>query len=413
MHARTGVSIFVVIACGKSLVSAFVPSAYLGSIDTLPSSLTFINTNAKIHRKTLPKLSQINASTSNARITTSLNLQLEDIIYNAQSTASNMATSSLSTFTSSDPTAGIGAFTASITSLAILYFAGLLTSFSPCSLSLLPLTMSYISSAAGDREDRNVVLPTLAFASGLAAVFCGLGLSASLLGGVFGGNSGAEDNLLGAFVLAALSSGVSIAMGLQLLELVNLPLPSLELNLGFNGNAISSGGGGGTNNGDGECVACSQIAYDQDGNILPSPTSSSATNTGKGRADDSKSDTNSLFRTFLLGGSSALVASPCATPVLTSILAFVAVTKDPTLGAILLLTYTVGYSTPLLVVAASGGQALVNLQNGDDDGGGVMAKIGQLVNPLTASVLIWYGTNGFLEALFGDPSLAGLAPVFE
>lgn len=273
------------------------------------------------------------------------------------------------------------------------------------------------------------MFPTLAFACGLAAVFCGLGLSVSFLGGVFGGSSsgsGAGENVLGAFLLAGLSSGVSIAMGLQLLEIVNIPLPSLELNLNDNGGgsvATAAATANGNENGNGECVACSQIAFDQEGNILQSSneaTASSSSSTSSSTTTDTNtdatSDINSLFRTFLLGGSSALVASPCATPVLTSILAFVAATKDPTLGAILLLTYTVGYSTPLLVVAASGGQALVNLQSsGGEDGeeGGIVGKIGQLVNPLTASVLIWYGVNGFLDALFGDPSLAGLAPIFD
>ena len=53
---------------------------------------------------------------------------------------------------------------------------------------------------------------------------------------------------------------------------------------------------------------------------------------GKGnilKSRDRRDSRGSLFRTFLLGGSSALVASPCATPVLTSILAYVAGNSDP------------------------------------------------------------------------------------
>ena len=121
-----------------------------------------------------------------------------------------------------------------------------------------------------------------------------------------------------------------------------------------------------------------------------------------------KEQNGSLLKTFLLGGSSALVASPCATPVLTSILAFVAKSQDPALGFFLLLGYTLGYSTPLLLVAATGGQALANMKSNDGYG-----KIGPWVTPLTAGILIWYGTNGLLTTLFGDPSLAGLAPILE
>ena len=114
----------------------------------------------------------------------------------------------------------------------------------------------------------------------------------------------------------------------------------------------------------------------------------------------------SLFRTFLLGGSSALVASPCATPVLTSILAFVAKAQSPFLGGILLLGYTLGYSTPLLIVASTGGQALVDIKRSRE--GGVYGRIAPWVTPLTGGILLWYGTNGLLTSIFGDPSLAGM-----
>ncbi|KAL3790787.1 hypothetical protein ACHAW5_004214 [Stephanodiscus triporus] len=75
----------------------------------------------------------------------------------------------------------------SSSSLGILYAAGRWTSFSPCSLGLLPITVSYISTATNDSDDGNTIAPTLAFAAGLAMVFTALGVSTSALGGVFGG----------------------------------------------------------------------------------------------------------------------------------------------------------------------------------------------------------------------------------
>jgi cytochrome c-type biogenesis protein len=332
-------------------------------------------------------------------------LGIDELVYQAQSTASQLASASISSSALSST---------SISSLTVLYFAGLLTSFSPCSLGLLPLTISYISNAAGEREDKAVFLPTLFFAFGLASVFCGLGLSVAMIGGVFGSSSSVAggSGVLGTIILAFLSSGVSIAMGLQLLELVNLPLPSLEIG------SFSSNAGNGP---DADCSdgVCRQITYSDDGRIVPSQDDSSVTAGTAGTAammnGSNGGAASSLFRTFLLGGSSALVASPCATPVLTSILGFVAASRDPALGAILLFTYTVGYSTPLLIVGASGGQALANAQvaassDGDES---LFAKIGSVVNPLTATILIWYGTNGFLEALFGDPSMFALNPVLD
>ena len=295
---------------------------------------------------------------------------VEDLIFSAQSTASNLASSTMSS--------------SSITplSLIIMYFAGILTSISPCSLGLLPLTMSYISTAAGEREDKAAFFPTLAFASGLACVFVGLGLSVSLIGGVFGQST--SDNIIASILLVALSSGVSITMGLQMLELVDLPLPSLELPMSSDGS--SSGGDD----------MSSELVFDDDGNIVASPPQS-----------NSDGQQSALFRTFLLGGSSALVASPCATPVLTSILAYVAASQNPVFGAALLFTYTAGYSTPLLIIGATGGEALAKAQAVGNDGS-MIGKIGRAVTPFTAAILIWYGTTGLLEGLFGDPSLSGL-----
>jgi cytochrome c-type biogenesis protein len=123
-----------------------------------------------------------------------------------------------------------------------------------------------------------------------------------------------------------------------------------------------------------------------------------------------------LLRTFLLGGTSALVASPCATPVLASLLAYLALASTSTSGnevvkgAVWMLAYTLGYSTPLLVVGATGGQALVNLQSMKSRDG---MNLFSWITPLTGGVLIMFGFNGFLVALLGDPSLAGLAPIIE
>lgn len=297
--------------------------------------------------------------------TTSLSaLTLEEVVYNAQSIAGSLADLSLK----QDPSN-------LLSSLPIMYGAGLLTSFSPCVWGLLPLTMSYISTAAGEREDQQAFFPTLAFAGGLAAVFCGLGVAAAEIGGVFGGSAGTSG-----LAMAILSNSICLLMGFQLLELIKLPLPSLEA-LAFNKERGKSE---------------EPILIDGTGRII------------NDKAKDEEA--GSLLRTFLLGGSSALVASPCATPVLTSILAFVASSKSPLLGAALLFGYTMGYSTPLLIVASTGGQALAKLKQSDS---GFYGKIAPWVTPFTAGILLWYGTDGLLTAVFGDPSLAGLATVIE
>ena len=237
--------------------------------------------------------------------------------------------------------------------------------------------MSYISTAAAERKDKDTTLPTLAFAAGLAAVFCSLGLAAATVGGALYGNSG-NTNIL----LPIISNAICCVMGFQLLELIQLP--GL---LGISPQQSSLSASTKSSND-------KPILLDATGQIIED--------------DKTKEERGSLFRTFLLGGSSALVASPCATPVLTSILAFVANSSDPILGAVLLLCYTLGYSTPLLITAATGGQALVKLREMGSDQGSIYGTIAPWVTPLTAGILVWVGTDGLLNTILGDPSLGGL-----
>ena len=56
----------------------------------------------------------------------------------------------------------------------------------------------------------------------------------------------------------------------------------------------------------------------------------------------------SKLQAYLAGLTFALVASPCSTPVLATLLAYVSSTRDPLAGGSLLLTYTTGYHTPPL-----------------------------------------------------------------
>jgi cytochrome c-type biogenesis protein len=55
------------------------------------------------------------------------------------------------------------------------------------------------------------------------------------------------------------------------------------------------------------------------------------------------------IRTYLIGLTFGLVASPCSTPVLATLLVWLANTQDPVLGAMLLLAYAAGYVFPLVI----------------------------------------------------------------
>jgi cytochrome c-type biogenesis protein len=104
------------------------------------------------------------------------------------------------------------------------------------------------------------------FIVGLAATLTAFGLSAALLGTLFGSSGGFSD------VTGLISSGVLIVMGLYLLGIVTFEFPSYEADVNTIGGV----------------------------QIPPS------------------------LQAFLLGATSALIASPCSSPVLTSLLAIVA-----------------------------------------------------------------------------------------
>lgn len=169
-------------------------------------------------------------------------------------------------------------------SAGVVFTAGVLTSLSPCMLSMLPITVGYI----GGYEVRSrwqAVTQSAWFVMGVATTLAGLGVVAAVVGRVYG--------QIGLGLPIAVSL-VAIVMGLNLLEALPLKLPA------FTGLDL--------------------IAQMPQG-----------------------------VRAFLVGLTFGLVASPCSTPVLATLLAWVSSTQDPVVGGGLLLAYTIGYAAPLVL----------------------------------------------------------------
>jgi len=79
--------------------------------------------------------------------------------------------------------------------------------------------------------------------------------------------------------------------------------------------------------------------------VLPMPSfASSKTN-----------NSSNIFGAFLFGMTSGIVASPCTAPVLAGLLVFVAAKKAVVSGGLLMLTFSLGLNTILLILGFSAG----------------------------------------------------------
>ncbi|MEO8891394.1 MAG: cytochrome c biogenesis protein CcdA [Coleofasciculaceae cyanobacterium] len=170
-------------------------------------------------------------------------------------------------------------------SIGIIFAAGLLTSLTPCMLSMLPITIGYIGGYESKGRLQAAAQSTW-FALGLATTLAVLGILAATLGRVYGQIG------LGLPIIVSI---IAILMGLNLLEALPLQLPSF------------------------------------------------------GGMDWISKDLPEGIRSYLIGLTFGLVASPCSTPVLATLLAWVAKTQDLVLGGVLLLSYTAGYVAPLIL----------------------------------------------------------------
>ena len=181
-------------------------------------------------------------------------------------------------------------------SLLGILAAGTLTFFTPCVLPLIPMYISALvgTSVLGIKEVNRgqMILKSAAFCTGFIAVFTVLGFAASAVGSFFRQHR---------VIVLLLGAVVIMAFGLKFLNLLKLPLVDRVL-----------------------------------------------------RADGSRAAGRAgVFGAFFMGVIFAAGWSPCAGPVLGSVLTYTASkTTDVLTGGLYLATYGLGLALPLLITAA-------------------------------------------------------------
>jgi|WetSurMetagenome_2_1015567.scaffolds.fasta_scaffold30619_3 cytochrome c-type biogenesis protein len=175
------------------------------------------------------------------------------------------------------------------------FAGGILASLAPCVYPLIPIVSAYVGSkSTGESTRAKSFVLSLGYVVGMAVVYSLLGMVAALTGSFFGQISTNPWALL--FV-----ANVFILVALNTLEVIQIPL-------GSSGRPWEPAVGG-------------------------------------------------VIGAFLLGAASGLVASPCTSPVLFGLLAYVASTQSVIYGGILVFAFSIGRGVLLIAIGTFSGMA--------------------------------------------------------
>ncbi|MFK8138867.1 MAG: protein-disulfide reductase DsbD family protein [Bdellovibrionales bacterium] len=171
-----------------------------------------------------------------------------------------------------------------------VFFAGLLTSFTPCVFPMIPITLAVIGSKADGQSRAKSFMVSLVYVLGIALTYSILGVIAAQSGALFG-------SFMANPVVVGVIAGVLIMMSLSMFGLFEFKTPDKLTN-----------------------------------KLMP------------------KAMQKGYFGAFVSGLLAGVIASPCVGPVLVGILTFVAKEQSPTLGFFLLFTFAMGLGLLFLVL---------------------------------------------------------------
>ena len=169
---------------------------------------------------------------------------------------------------------------------ALVFLGGIITSISPCTLGLLPIIIGYVGGFSGN-TDKKTVLQVLFFVLGLSSVLTILGVIGAIAGRTYGSFSGP--------VWALIMASLILIMGLSLIEIIEIPMPTLV----------------------------KQMPQNKNNSLIIYP--------------------------LVLGGIFAFATTPCSTPILAGIIAYASLKANILFGALLLFFYSLGQGVILIL----------------------------------------------------------------
>lgn len=190
----------------------------------------------------------------------------------------------------------------------LAYVGGLLASLTPCVYPMIPITIGVIGGMNREKNERRawseLAMRGGSYIFGMAVTYSFLGVLAGITGKVFGSFTNTPGWYLGLGIL--LNYAALIMMDVLPFDPTNW-WAQIKYKLGFKN------------------IGAKQAQFEQ--------------------------REMTLLGVFILGASSGFIAAPCTTPVLTSILAYIAKTQSIGLGMVLMFAFALGLGTLLLVVA--------------------------------------------------------------
>jgi thiol:disulfide interchange protein DsbD len=209
--------------------------------------------------------------------------------------------------------------------MAVFFGAGLLLTFTPCVLPMIPILSGIIVGEGRNLTRRRALLVSLAYVFGMAVTYTAIGIAAALSGSLL---SAALQN---AWVLGGFAA-IFVLLALSMFGFYELQLPSQwQMRILQVSNRLGGGHWGAV---------------------------------------------------MLMGMLSAAIVSPCVTAPLAGALLFMSQTRDAILGGTALFSMAIGMGVPLVLVGVSGGLVLPK-------SGHWMSAVKQFFGVLLLAVAVW------------------------